>query len=80
PLASWNPLRHYFGLWASIHHSCLERVVHNFGSTDVMIYLSNPTNSFTRLVQLFDIFSKYSGCKIHIQKIFMFNCLPDQNL
>lgn len=51
-------------------------------SDDVMIYLSNPTNSFTRLVQVLDIFSEYSGCKINIEKthIFMFNRLPDQEL
>lgn len=49
---------------------------------DVMIYLKDPVNCFTKLAQALDQFSLYSGYKLNILKTqtLMFNCSPNHKL
>jgi len=49
---------------------------------DIMIYFTDPVNSFCKLIQTLNTFGKYSGYKINIKKtqILVFNCTTDQKL
>lgn len=49
---------------------------------DIMIYLKEPLYSFTKLTQILEKFSLYSGYKVNILKtqVLMFNSPPNQEL